>query len=116
MFSALPGFALTVAIDDQERRRNYRLIELSILDPQRDPLRAEADPTDMSACSDSSPENIPMRTLSFHEHQARRSRHERGVIMVIALITLAVLLIGAAASHAFNERDAIQRRLLRLQA
>ncbi|WP_377160115.1 PilW family protein [Roseateles sp. UC29_93] len=30
MFSALPGFARTVAIDDQERRRNYRLIELSI--------------------------------------------------------------------------------------
>ncbi|WP_377160113.1 hypothetical protein ACFJIX_11550 [Roseateles sp. UC29_93] len=52
----------------------------------------------MSACSDSSPENIPMRTLSFHEHQARRMRHERGVIMVIALITLAVLLIGAAAA------------------
>jgi type IV pilus assembly protein PilW len=30
MFSALPGFERTVAISDQERRRNYRLIELSI--------------------------------------------------------------------------------------
>ncbi len=30
MFSAIPGFARTYAISDQERRRNYRLIELSI--------------------------------------------------------------------------------------
>jgi type IV pilus assembly protein PilX len=39
-----------------------------------------------------------MRPLSSHERRPRRKRHERGVIMVIALITLAVLLIGAAAA------------------